>query len=67
LAEAAELKKFEEERARALKQKDIQLKQLDDMRSRIIAERIEDKREGLLLKKQAIEEEEEMRQKEVER
>ena len=67
LAETAELKKFGEEKERALKQRDIQLSQLDDLRTRIIAERMENKREGQLLKKQAIEEEQEMKQKEIKR
>ena len=67
LAETAELKKFAEEKERAIKQRDIQLSQLDDMRTRIIAERMENKREGQLLKKQAVEEEEELRQKELRR
>lgn len=64
LAEAAELRKFAEERERALTQRDIQMKQLDDMRTRIIGERMENKREGLILKKQAIEEEQSLKKKE---
>ena len=67
LAETAELRKFSEERGRALHQKEVQLRQLDDLRGRIIGERIESKREGQLLKQQAVEEEAELKQKEVAR
>jgi len=65
IAEAAELKKFAEERERALTQRDVQMKQLDEMRTRIIGERMENKREGMLLKQQAVEEEKELKKKEI--
>ena len=67
LAETAELRKFALERERALEQKDIQMKQLEDVKTRIIAERMETKREGVLLKQRAIEEAEEQRRKEIQR
>ncbi len=67
MAETAELKKFEEEKQRALQQKEIQMKQLDDMRTKIISERREERREGQLIRARALQEEEEMRQKEVSR
>lgn len=66
-ADAAELAKLQLMKERALQQKTIQMKQVDDFRNRIITERREDHREGLLLKQRAVEEEEEMRQKEVTR
>lgn len=66
-ADAAELAKLQLMKDRALQQKTIQMKQVDDFRNRIITERREDHREGLLLKQRAIEEEEEMKQKEVTR
>lgn len=65
LAEAAELRKFALERERALEQKDIQMRQLENVKTKIIAERIETKREGVLLKQRAIEEAEEQRRKEL--
>jgi hypothetical protein len=66
-ADAAELAKLQLMKDRALQQKTIQMKQVDDFRNRIITERREDHREGLLLKQRAVEEEEEMRQKEITR
>lgn len=67
LAEAAELRKFGEEKERAMHQKTVQMRQLEEVKTKIIAERKETKREGLLLKQRAIEEAEEQRLKEVER
>lgn len=65
LAETAELRKFASEKERALLQKDIQMRQLEDVKTKIIAERHESKREGVLLKQRAIEEAEEQRRKEI--
>ncbi|KAG1654272.1 hypothetical protein FOA52_007942 [Chlamydomonas sp. UWO 241] len=67
IAEQAELAKFAAERERALKQRDVQLQQVDDFRTRIIAERVEEKHEGQLIKARAVEEATEMREKEAER
>lgn len=67
LAETAELRKFALERERALQQKDVQMRQLEDVKTKIIAERVETKREGALLKQRAIEEAKEQRRKEIER
>lgn len=52
-ADAVELKKFEETRQRALQQRDIQNKQLEELKAQIIAERAADKKEGQLLKQRA--------------
>lgn len=49
-AEVAELAKWEATRQRALEQKTIQQQQLEEMKTRILAERAEDKREGELVK-----------------
>uniref|UniRef100_A0A7R9V0J8 Trichohyalin-plectin-homology domain-containing protein n=1 Tax=Chlamydomonas euryale TaxID=1486919 RepID=A0A7R9V0J8_9CHLO len=67
IAEQAELAKLAAERERALKQRDVQLQQVEDFRTRIIAERVESKREGELLKARAKEEELELKVKEAER
>lgn len=60
-AEAAELVKMEAARQRALAQKAIQLQQLEDLKTRILRERAEDRREGAETKLHAEEEVEELR------
>lgn len=63
-AEAAELKKFEETKRRALDQKAVQTQQLEELKGRILAERAESKREGELLRARAVQEAEDMKAKE---
>lgn len=53
-AEAAELKKFEDTKRRALEQKAVQTAQLEELKGRILAERAEAKREGELLRTRAL-------------
>ncbi len=67
IAEAAELRKYEQMRQRALDQKMVQTQQLDELKTRILSERADGKREGAMLKQRAIEEAVETRQKEANR
>ena len=67
IAEAAELRKYERVRERALDQKMVQTQQLDELKTRILSERAEGMREGVMLKQRAAEETAETRQKEINR
>jgi len=53
VADAAELRKLEEARQRALAQRDVQNQQLEELKARILAERAADKKEGALLRQRA--------------
>ncbi|KAJ9519250.1 hypothetical protein QJQ45_017905 [Haematococcus lacustris] len=53
IAEAAELARYEAMKQKALEQKAVQTQQLEDMKTRILAERAENKREGELLRQRA--------------
>ena len=63
-AEAAELLKFEAAKQRALAQRDVQFRQLDELKVSILKARAEDKAEGQTLKKKAQQEAEELIKKE---
>jgi len=56
IAEAAEQRKFEERRTRALLERDAQLEQLEDLRTRILEDKEINRLEGLQLKAKAQEE-----------
>lgn len=51
-------------KARSLEQQEVQRGQLDDLKTRILSERATSKREGEMLKMRAVEEEQELKQKE---
>ena len=67
IAEAAEQRKFEERRGRALMERDAQLEQLEELRQKILEEKAENRREGMVLKQKAEEEVRIMQQKDDER
>lgn len=67
LADAAELRRMEETRKKALDTKTILIDQVEQFKDKIRAERRENKREGELIRQRALEEEEELRQKELAR
>eukprot|EP00798_Chlamydomonas_sp_ICE-L_P002204 gene2204-33764_t len=67
MAEAAELRRFEVQRQKALQTRDMLLDQVEGVKTRIQSERRENKREGELIRQRAIEEEEESRAKELAR
>jgi len=67
LAEEAERRKLEDARKRAFKQRDAQLTQLEELKDRIIKEKLSDKAEGELLKKKAQEAVDLLKQREIER
>ena len=61
--EEAELESLRQAKARALAQRDVQLQQLEQLKARIVAEQEQNLREGLMIKQQAAEEAERLRQK----
>ncbi|KAJ9519428.1 hypothetical protein QJQ45_023068 [Haematococcus lacustris] len=67
IAEAAELARYEAMKQKALEQKAVQTQQLEDMKTRILAERAENKREGELLRQRAQQEAEELAAKQAAR
>lgn len=56
IAEAAEQKKWDERRTKALAERDAQLEQLEQLKTRILNDKAENIREGQLLKQKAEEE-----------
>ena len=56
IAEVAEQRKIEEKRSKAFEQRDAQLLQLEEVRERMIAEKVANQKEGQLLRAQAVEE-----------
>ena len=56
VAEMAESKKMAERRTRALVERDAQLAQLEDLKTKILGEKAQNEREGVELREQAAEE-----------
>ena len=56
VAEMAEAKKMAERRTKALEERDAQLAQLEDLKNRILAEKAQNMKEGVMLRAQAVEE-----------
>eukprot|EP00854_Cymbomonas_tetramitiformis_P009833 gene9833-11648_t len=67
VAEAAEHRKLEYQKMKALEQKDAQMAQLEELKDRILRDKEHDKAEGFMLKKKAAEEVLLLQQKEEER
>lgn len=67
LAEAQELDKFRREKERLLDQQRVQLQQLEELKTRILREREEGRREGDMVRRKALEEAEAQRQAELAR